>query len=426
MVAHGAARTFSRRRLGIGAGALTMAGCATSSQRVVIVGGGFAGAAAVRAFTRLNPSIDVTVVEPARSFMLAPGSNLVLAGLRDPSTLTVETRGLQRHRIRVLSETVGSIDSDRGMIKTIGGTQLPYDRLIIAAGAAPRFDTIAGYSETAATALTNAWWPGEQTLLLKRRLEFMPDGGTVIVSAPEGLYRGPAAIYERASLIAHWLVQHKPKAKLLLLDPRDSFPMKDLFEDAWAERFGAMVERIGGVNHRIAKVNALTRTITTDFGETFTADVLSLIPPQRAADLTAAAGLRDPSGWCPVNHMTFESSLRPGIHVIGDSAALGSVPKTAYAAVAEGEAAAQAIVALDHGQQQPSPVLQSVVHALAAPDIGFSMKDIFKLRDGFWTLDPSEAVVSPRVADASVRRQDAIAAAASLDATVNDLWGWPS
>lgn len=187
-----------------------------------------------------------------------------------------------------------------------------------------------------------------------------------------------------------------------------------------------MIERIGGVNHRIVEVNPLTRTITTEFGETFATDVLLLTPPQRAAALTAAAGLRDPSGWRPVNHMTFESSLRAGIHVIYDGGALGLVPKTAYADVAEGEAAAHSIVALDHGQQQPSPVLQSVVHALAAPNVGFSMKDAFKLKDSLWSLDPSEAVVSPRVANASVRQQDANAAAAWLDATVNDLWGWPS
>ncbi len=121
------------------------------------MGGGFAGAAAARTFSRQNPNLNVTVVEPAQSFMLAPGSNLVLAGRRDPSTLAVEVRGLERHSVSVLSETVASIEPGRRHIRTVDGQLLLYDRLIIAADAVARFETIAGYSERAASALTNAW-----------------------------------------------------------------------------------------------------------------------------------------------------------------------------------------------------------------------------------------------------------------------------
>ncbi len=51
--------------------------------RVVVVGGGFAGATCARALKRLDPKASVTLVEASQTFTACPFSNNVIAGLRD-------------------------------------------------------------------------------------------------------------------------------------------------------------------------------------------------------------------------------------------------------------------------------------------------------------------------------------------------------
>jgi hypothetical protein len=74
---------------------------------------------------------------------------------------------------------------------------LAYDRLVIAPGVAMNWRAIPGYTEAAAERMPHAYTGSEQTLLLRRQLEAMPDGGLVVISAPATPYRCPPAPYER-------------------------------------------------------------------------------------------------------------------------------------------------------------------------------------------------------------------------------------
>ena len=399
-----------------------MAGCQRATGKVVVIGGGFAGAAAAKALKEFDRRLDVVLIDPQLNYVLAPGSNLALAGERTVESLTVNLDRLRDVGIAVMHEVVMEVDSDRCLLRTSRNTVVTFDYLIVASGASANFEAVSGYVRASISEIPHAWWPGDETRHLKRLIELVPAGGTVLICPATGPVRGPAAPYERASLIAHRLAQINPRAKVLILDPRETFPMQSLFQDLWRERYGGMVEWTGGVNHKIARVDPLTRAVVTDFGDTFHADVINLIPPQRAAEVTASTGLRDRAGWCPVDHASFESLLRPGIHVIGDGADLDPLPKTATAAIAEARIAAAAVVAKLSGREPDrNPQIQCAIQALGAPDVGFSIRQTFAIKNGKWSVADTE--LSPRQADAALRKREADDHLEWIAKTAQSLWG---
>ena len=214
---------------------------------------------------------------------------------------------------------------------------------MLAPGIDIRWGALPGYDEAAAAQMPHAWKAGEQTLLLRRQLEAMDDGGLVVISAPANPFRCPPGPYERASLIAHYLKTKKPKSKLIVLDAKDAFSKQRLFQAAWAELYPGLLEWVplskGG---NVTSVDAATRTLVTDFGK-HQAKVANVIPPQKAGRIAEVAGVADRSGWCPIDPVTFESKLQPGIHVIGDAAIAGAMPKSAFAANSQAKVCAAAV-----------------------------------------------------------------------------------
>src|SRR5262245_29810820 len=180
--------------------------------------------------------------------------------------------------------------------------------------------------------MPHAWKAGDQTVLLRQQLEAMPDGGLVVISAPANPFRCPPGPYERASLIAHYLKTKKPRSKLLLLDAKDAFSKQRLFQAAWAELYPGLLEWVPlSTGGNVTAVAPPSLTVVTDFARQQAA-VANVIPPQKAGRIAEAAGVADRSGWCPIDPTTFESTLVPGIHVIGDAAIAGAMPKSAFAA----------------------------------------------------------------------------------------------
>src|SRR5205085_3584691 len=242
-----------------------------------------------------------------------------------------------------------AIDQQARMVTLMNGARLPYDRLVLAPGIDIRWDGLPGYNEAAAEQMPHAWKAGDQTLLLRRQLEAMADGGTVVISAPANPFRCPPGPYERASLIAYYLKTNKPRSKLIILDAKDAFSKQRLFQNAWKELYPNLewvsLSHGGNVN----AVDAATKTLKTDFAD-HKADVANVIPPQKAAAIAQTAGVADRSGWCPVDPVTFESKLVPNIHVIGDAAIMGGMPKSAFSANAQAKVCAAAVVTLLAGQ----------------------------------------------------------------------------
>src|SRR5262245_13985989 len=285
---------------------------AQSAPRVIVIGGGFGGATAARFLRRADPRIEVTLVEPTATFIACPFSNEVIAGLRDIEAQRFTYRGLAAEGVRIIQASATRIDPDQRGV-AFGDTLLRYDRLILSPGIDIVWGALPGYDEVAADHMPHAWKAGEQTLLLRRQLEAMEDGGVVVMSAPANPFRCPPGPYERASLIAYYLKTRKPRSKLLLLDAKDAFSKQKLFQDAWQRLYPGLLEWVSLSNGgKVTRVDPATNTFETDFGS-HQAAVANVIPPQRASTIAAAAGVADRTGWCPIDPITFESKLQPGI-----------------------------------------------------------------------------------------------------------------
>jgi sulfide dehydrogenase [flavocytochrome c] flavoprotein subunit len=368
---------------------------AQAKSRIVVLGGGFAGATCARALRRADPRFEVTLVEPSPIFTACPFSNAVIAGLRDVEAQRFGYDAIRADGIAVVPQQAAVINAQARRVMLGDGSALDYDRLMLAPGIAIRWDALPGYDEAAAAVMPHAWLAGDQTLLLRRQLEAMPDGGTVVISAPANPFRCPPGPYERASLIAYYLKRAKPHSKLIILDAKDNFSKQRLFQNAWQQLYPELIEWVSlSSGGKVTSVDAKTRTVVTDFA-TYKADVANVIPPQRAAGIAQLAGVADSTGWCPIDPVTFESRLQPNIHVIGDAAIAGAIPKSAFAANAEAKACAVAVATLLHGDTPSPPKLINTCYSLVAPDYGISIAGIYHPAGGQFADVEGAGGVSP-------------------------------
>jgi NADPH-dependent 2,4-dienoyl-CoA reductase/sulfur reductase-like enzyme len=378
-----------------------------SGARVVVVGGGFGGAACARALKRANARLAVSLVESNRRYTACPMSNAAIAGLRD---LKLQDFGYDRVAaagVAMIFAAATAIDPAARLVTLADGQKLGYERLVLAPGIDFRWDALPGYSPAVATSIPHAWKDGEQIALLTRQIAAMEDGGVVVISVPVTPSRCPPAPYERASLIAHTLKTRKPRSKVIVLDAKDSFTMQRQFQGAWKRVYPDVLEYVslsdGGL---VTAVEAATKTIMTDFDK-FTPAVANIIPQQKAGHLAELAMVADRTGWCPVDPVTFESRLQPNIHVIGDAAIAGAMPRSASAASSQAKICASAVVALLAGGTPTAPTLTSSCYSLIAPDYAISQTgsyrpvgDIYNEVEGGGGLSPVDAPPELRAREA--------------------------
>lgn len=416
-------RTFLTRSVA-GAAAATLPAPAIAQKgggRVVVVGGGFAGATCARTLKRIDPRITVTLVEPSQTFTACPFSNGVIAGLRELSAQQFEYKKIDATGVTVTFAPATGVDTDGRAVMLSNGARLPYDRLVLAPGIDIRWDALPGYSESAAERMPHAWRAGPQTLLLRKQLESMEDGGLVVISAPANPFRCPPGPYERASLIAHYLKTRKPKSKLLILDAKDAFSKQGLFLAAWKELYPDLLEWVplskGG---KVTAVDPNTNTLTTEFGS-HKAAVANVIPPQKAGRIAEVAGVADRTGWCPIEPVTLESKLKPNVHVIGDACIAGAMPKSAFAANSQAKVCAAAVAQLLAGQTPEQPRFINTCYSLVAPDYGISVANVYAPKNG--VIADVGGGVSPARVDRAFRQQEADFAAGWFKTITEEVFG---
>ncbi|EXJ14885.1 NAD(P)/FAD-dependent oxidoreductase [Imhoffiella purpurea] len=357
-----------------------------ASHRIVIVGGGTGGATTARYLKKADPGIQVTLIEPNAHYHTCYMSNEVLSGERKLESIRHGYDGLKGMGIEVVQDSATGIDPEKKLVKTAGGKEFGYDRCVVAPGVELLYDKIEGYSEEASLKAPHAWKAGEQTAILRKQLESMKDGGTVVIAAPPNPFRCPPGPYERTSQIAHYLKTHKPKSKVVILDSKQKFSKQALFTQGWERLYGfgtddALIEWHPGPDAAVVKVDTGGMVAETSFGDEIKADVLNVIPPQRAGRIAQIAGLADESGWCPVDKKTFESSIHKGIHVIGDACIATKMPKSGYSANSQGKVAAAAIVAMLKGEEPGTPSYINTCYSLIAPGYGISIAAVYRLSE---------------------------------------------
>jgi sulfide dehydrogenase [flavocytochrome c] flavoprotein subunit len=342
--------------------------------RVLVIGGGFAGAACALHLRALDPELEVELIDPDGVYVTCPMSNSALVGLRTLETLTVTRIGLELHGVRVIRGRVASIDASRRSVRLGDGVARGYDRLVFAAGIRFLWGKPQGYTEAAAAALPHAWQAGPQTRILAAQIAGLRAGGVVAISVPAGPMRCPPGPFERASLIADLLKRRNPRAKVIIFDANNHFPKQEVFTDAWRDLCPGMIEWIPVVDGgAIDRIDVRAMTLYGSRGAV-RADVINIIPPQAAAQLAVEAGLASDHGWCPVDPIGFESALLPHVHVIGDACIADPMPKA--------KRCARAIVLALGGRETPAQPLESVCYSLLAADRALSIHAKFEIAGG--------------------------------------------
>jgi sulfide dehydrogenase [flavocytochrome c] flavoprotein chain len=380
-------RTFLRRSAGLAAAAVlgrVHAGQQRTAlkAKVLVVGGGFAGSACALALRRLQPGLNVSLVDPDARYVTCPMSNSVLAGLRGLDSITVSRRGLERAGVAYVQDRVTAIDTELRRARLAGGATLAYDRVVVAPGIRLRWGMPEGYDEAAALIMPHAWQAGSQTQILAAQLRAIRDGGVVAISVPAGPMRCPPGPFERASLIAGFLRAHKPRTKVLIFDANNHFPRQDIFIDAWQVLYPGMIEWIPVTEDgAVVRVAPAEMTLYTAHAA-HRVDVANIIPPQAPGVLALQAGLASDHGWCPINPQTFESLSVGGVHVIGDACIADPMPKSASAASAQARQCALAIVASLEAREAPAPQLDSVCYSLLEPHGALAIHGRFHVAEG--------------------------------------------
>lgn len=336
------------RRIFIGTGlAATLAAPMVRAQarpRVVVIGGGAGGATAARYIAKDSEgAIDVTLIEPTRTYYTCFFSNLYLGGFRTMESLGHSYGTLAAaYGINVVHDWAVGVDRDAKTVTTAGGASFAYDRLILSPGIDFVDGAVPGWSVSAQNAMPHAYKAGSQTELLKAQIMAMPQGGVFAMVAPPNPFRCPPGPYERVSMVAHMLKQINPTAKILIADPKTSFSKQGLFEEGWAASYPGMIERIGpDFGGDAVEVDPEAMTLSID-GDVTNVDVCNVIPAMKAGRIAEIAGITE-GNWAPVSAFDMASRMDENIHVLGDAAAQGDMPKSGFSANSQAKVCANAV-----------------------------------------------------------------------------------
>ena len=398
---------------GIGA-ASVLTGCAglgmegpTGGRRVVVVGGGYGGTIAAKYIRMMDKSIEVVMIERNDHFVSCPFSNLYIGGiLKDLNPLTIKYDKLAaNHGVKVVQAEVTAIDPAAKVVTTSKGT-VSYDRLVLSPGVDFRLEEMKGYDAAAMEKMPHAWKAGPQTVLLRKQLETMKDGGTMVMTIPLSPYRCPPGPYERASMVAHYLKANKPKSKIVVLDANPDITSKGgLFKKGWKDNYEGIIDYRPA--KKVTEVEPGKMTVLIEGLEDVKGDVVNVIPPQRAGQIAVAAGLvGDDKNWCTVNPTTFESTKQAGIHVIGDASNAGAMPKSGYSANSEAKVCAMNIVALMNGKELTEMSGINTCYSYITDKEAVSVAAVYKVADGKIIAVPNSGGVSP--ADFSAAKIEAV------------------
>jgi sulfide dehydrogenase [flavocytochrome c] flavoprotein subunit len=426
--------TFDRREfLKVSAGAAGavavggLSGCASvgnAKPNVVVVGAGFGGSTFAKYMKAWYPDAVVTVIEPNDHFTSCPFSNTVLAGINKMQDIELPYTHISKLVDVWVKDMVVAIDNAKQTVTTKGGKTIAYDRLVLAGGIELLFNKVQGYDAETQKTIKHGWKAGRgQTDVLRAQLEAMPDGGTFVMSVPMAPYRCPPGPYERACMVGSYLKKAKPKSKIIILDGNpDIASKKGLFVAAWKKHFGygtdnSMIEFRG--NNQPKAVDAKKMTVSTEFDDV-KADVINLVPPMRAAEITGMAGVRlgadgKEGAWCAIDYLTFESKHVKNVHILGDSA-LTNFPKSGSVANNTGKMCAYALSEIFNGRTpDPAPVVTNTCYSGTGMGTAFHVATVFR-----W--DPEKKSLVPPKGANGVSKEESELEMAYMESWAHNVW----
>lgn len=335
---------------------LPKASGAQSGKRVVICGGGWGGVTAAKYLRKLDPSLDVVLLERNPVFFSCPMSNKWLVDVVDAQFLTHSYLPVaQKYGYTFIQTEVTAFERDQKRVITAQGW-IDYDYLIIGAGIRYGYEAWFGNDRKAAdytkAMFPAAYIPNAEHFRLKQSIQNFT-GGDLVMTLPPPPHRCPPSPYERACLIAGLFKQRKIKGKVIILDPKDSpRPITGGFQEAFENLYKDQIVYVPKAV--IKEVDPFNKQIKTSAGD-FKFDHSILMAPHQAGDMVWKAGVIGKNaegkntGWADVDPFFLNVKNDPDVYVIGD--AVGAVspqfnfyPKAGHVANAHARIVAKYIV----------------------------------------------------------------------------------
>ena len=315
---------------------------AQSKPKVVVIGGGAAGATTARYIAKDSKGeVDVTLISAQDKYTTCFFSNLYLGDFRSFDSITHSYDTLAEQGVNVKIGYAAGIDRAKKMVSMADGSSVAYDRLVVAPGIDLKYDSIEGYSKEAAEIAPHAWQAGAQTVLLKQKLDSLQNGENIVMVPPPNPYRCPPGPYERVSMMAHILkTRGLTDSKIIVVDPKPKFSKQGLFQECWDTHYSGMVEWYGpDVHGGIQGVDVAAGAVETDL-DTFEGALLNIIPGQTAGAIAIEGGLTNDTGFCPIVADSMRSTVDENIYVLGDASIAGAMPKSGFSANSQAKVAA--------------------------------------------------------------------------------------
>jgi len=398
-------------------------GASHGRPKVVVIGGGAGGATVARYLAKDSKgAIDVTLIEPTRSYYTCFFSNLYIGGFREFSSIGHTYGKLAAdYGINVVHDWAIGVDRDAKTVTLAGGGTLPYDRLVLSPGIDFKDGAVPGWDVSAQQKMPHAYKAGSQTQLLKAQLEAMPQGSTYCMVAPPNPFRCPPGPYERVSMVAHHLKANNPTGKILIVDPKPKFSKQALFQEGWSNHYDGMIEWIGpdfGGDKVEVRPDAMEVVID---GEVTKVDVCNVIPAMKAGKIAEIAGVTNDKGWAPVHAATMASKADENIHVLGDSSHQGDMPKSGFAANSQAKVAAMAIRGALTGSKVFPAKFTNTCWSLLDTDDGIKVGATYEATDE--KIAKTDGFISKTGEDAALRKATFEESVGWYDGITSDMFG---
>ena len=389
--------------------------------RVLVVGGGAGGATAARYIAKDSKgAIDVTLVEPTRTYYTCFFSNLYLGGVKEFDDIGHTYGKLAASGINVVHDWAIDVDRDKKMVSLAGGSALAYDKLILSPGIDFVEGAVEGWDLSSQNAMPHAYKAGSQSELLKTQIMAMPQGGTYAMVAPPNPYRCPPGPYERVSMVAHYLSQHNPTAKIIVADPKPKFSKMALFQEGWNTHYAGMIDWIGSeFGGENVAVDPSAMTISID-GESINVDACNVIPAMKAGRIAAVAGVTD-GNWAPVNAADMSSKADADIYVLGDASQQGDMPKSGFSANSQAKVCANAVRGALTGSKIFPAKFANTCWSLINADDGVKVGATYKATDE--KIAKVDGFISKTGETADIRKQTYLESEDWYTGITSDMFG---
>ena len=389
--------------------------------RVVVVGGGAGGATAARYIAKDSKgAIDVTLVEPTRTYYTCFFSNLYLGGVKEFDDIGHTYGKLAASGINVVHDWAIGVDRDKKMVSLAGGSALPYDKLILSPGIDFVEGAVEGWDLSSQNAMPHAYKAGSQSELLKAQIMAMPQGGTYAMVAPPNPYRCPPGPYERVSMVAHYLSQYNTTAKIIVADPKPKFSKMALFQEGWNAHYAGMIDWIGSeFGGENVAVDPSAMTISID-GESINVDACNVIPAMKAGRIAALAGVTD-GNWAPVNAADMSTKADADVYVLGDASQQGDMPKSGFSANSQAKVCANAVRGALTGSKIFPAKFANTCWSLINADDGVKVGATYKATDE--KIAKVDGFISKTGETADIRKQTYLESEDWYTGITSDMFG---